>query len=417
MILLAAILACADCHKGIVDGYRRTPMANSSGTVRASSEAAGVVSHPSAHYQIHVSGDRLNLSWSKHSTDLSFFIGSRRMGRSYAYRYEDHLYQAPVGYYANRRKWDMAPGYEQDRAPDFSRPIGVECLFCHATRFQLVQGTVNRYAELTPGIGCARCHGDPADHGGIVNPAKLAPRLRDSVCEQCHLSGAARIPRQGARIADFKPGEDLSRYVEVFTGGEPGSGVKVNGHAEALAQSSCKQASGDRLWCGTCHSPHRAPDYRAACTSCHGKPHSTGDCASCHMTKSRANDGGHTVFTNHAIGKTKQRAFGSYFGREPSPRDLGLAYAEIATRNRDTALLERAWPLLRQASASPDPAVDAAIAGMLAADGKTEQAVAFYRRSLAGDSLQPAVLLKLAELLKSSAERERALRMLPRPPF
>ena len=31
----------------------------------------------------------------------------------------------------------------------------------------------------------------------IVNPADLAPALRESVCQQCHLQGAFRFPQGG----------------------------------------------------------------------------------------------------------------------------------------------------------------------------------------------------------------------------
>src|SRR5262249_34800255 len=153
------------------------------------------------------------------------------------------LFQAPVGYYGNRTAWDLAPGYEHDAAPDLNRPITSECLSCHATRTSLVQGTINRYSQIHSGIQCERCHGGGSDHQALVNPRKLPPRLRDSVCEQCHLSGEVRLPQLGKRIEDFRPGQNLADYVEVFV--KPTRDVKVNGHAEALAGSRCKQASGD----------------------------------------------------------------------------------------------------------------------------------------------------------------------------
>ena len=107
--------------------------------------------------------------------------------------YLDHLYQAPVGFYTTRNAWDFAPGYERDVAPDFTRPITRECLFCHTTSAKLAPASVNRYTEITHGIQCERCHGDVTSHDKLVNPAKLAPRLRDSVCEQCHLAGQVRL--------------------------------------------------------------------------------------------------------------------------------------------------------------------------------------------------------------------------------
>ena len=389
-------------------------MARTSGIVRAADEYPGRVG------VLYTITPELRLLFPGGAVSLTFFIGSRRMGRSYAFSEDGLLYQAPVGYYATRREWDLAPGYEKDRRPDLTRPIGADCLFCHTTSAVLEPGKLNRYPSITHGIACARCHGDPVSHEKIVQPAKLAPRLRDSVCEQCHLAGAVRLARPGKRFADFRPGEDWATYAEVFVGDRGKAEVRVNGHSEALAESRCKQAAGDRLWCGTCHSPHRAIDYVAVCQSCHAQPHSRKDCIACHMPKSRAADGGHTVFTDHSIARRKTKVeLHSFFGRVPSSRDLGLAYVELATRRKDSALLEKAWPLLRGAAGTGDPAVHRAIAGLLEADGRSEQAVEHYRLSLRYDPTQPDVLRRLSALLGSSEEsqgfREQADRILPVP--
>ena len=116
--------------------------------------------------------------WPGGKVDLTFFIGSRRMGRSFAFEYKQHLYQAPVGYYANRHAWDLAPGYERDSAPDLTRPITPDCLYCHATRATLESGTLNRYREIV--------------HG-------------DSVCPLPRRIGGARQPRKPAETAGSTP--------------------------------------------------------------------------------------------------------------------------------------------------------------------------------------------------------------------
>ncbi len=390
-------------------------MANTSGSVQAAAEQPGRVG---SQYRI---TPGMKLEWPGGSVDLAFFIGSKRMGRSFVYSYEGSLFQVPVGFYATRGAWDLAPGYEHDTKPDLNRPITADCLFCHATRADLAPASVNRYQSITHGIQCARCHGGAGNHAELVNPAKLPARLRDSVCDQCHLAGAVRLNRAGKRPADFQPGQDLSNYVEVFVAGQP-QGVKVNGHSEALALSKCKQKSGGELWCGTCHSPHRATaSFADTCRRCHAQPHRQEDCIACHMPKAKAYDGGHTVFTDHSLTLHPQaRPLASYFGRPPATRDLGLAYVQMGREQRDSSYFEKAWPLLRQASESRpvDPQLFATIGALLLAGGRKQQAVAYYRLSLEQDPGQPDLLNKLAALVdepEARRLRQRSLAILPRP--
>ena len=50
----------------------------------------------------------------------------------------------------------------------------------------------------------------------IVNPSKLDPAHRDSICAQCHLTGVARIARVRAKRESYRPGELLSDYSAFF---------------------------------------------------------------------------------------------------------------------------------------------------------------------------------------------------------
>lgn len=458
LVALAAMIVCSQCHAGIVARYTARPMARTSGLVEASGEPGGEFFHAesSTRFEIVKSGNRLELVWNRHRQPLDFFIGSRRMGRSYGFIENGYFYQAPVGYYANRRLWDMAPGYEHDRKPDFNRPITSECLFCHASGAIPISGTINRYPDVSSlrGVSCERCHGDPSAHlahpqrGNIVNPQKLPAAERDSVCEQCHLAGEARFPQPGRRLVEFRPGQRLSTYLAVFVAGGERSSIRVNGHAEALSQSRCRQASGQQLWCGTCHDPHGQPvvDYRTKCLGCHApaacpavrnqSPEIEADCIGCHMPKARAYDGGHTVFTDHSIPRRAPQyttarktpaSLQAYCPAEPdSPagaRDWGIAWAQVAENYASPEALEKAWPLLRAAAgARPrDPLLYAKIAGALESAGKTAEAINAYELALEQDPEQVDVLLRLAALLEHSGKagnaaafRKRAATILPR---
>jgi len=103
--------------------------------------------------------------------------------------------------------------------------------------------------------------------GSIVNPAKLSPARRDSVCEQCHLAGAARVLNPGKSFTDFHPGELLENVFTTYVAALPArdaEALKVVSHAEQLARSRCARESQGRMWCGTCHDPHVQPADAAA---------------------------------------------------------------------------------------------------------------------------------------------------------
>ncbi len=418
-------------------------MGRTSGPVDALSEQTGSFFHPASKtsFEIARSKGKLELRWQARKQDLQFYIGSGRMGRSFAFLDDGYLYEAPAGYYANRQAWDAAPGYEHDRTPDLSRPVTAECLFCHASGARAAPGTLNRFEDTAAlrGIRCERCHGDGSEHekhpgrANIVNPARLAGAARDSICQQCHLAGETRLALPGKKLEDYRPGLELASFLQVFVNAEAGQGVRVNGHAEALAQSRCRQASGEKLWCGTCHDPHTATtDYRERCLKCHqpGQCPSPsareGDCTACHMPKARAFDGGHTVFTDHSIPRRPTRTSDRPTVNEIRPyfrdmngsaqRNLGLAYSSLGQ-------LEKSWPLLRTAAAQGvrDPALYTRVAEMLQAGGRSEQAESYYRESLAMDANQLDAVLGLAALLERTGRkgeaaevRAKARRLCPR---
>src|SRR6266849_2344617 len=293
MLLLAAAVfagsaSCRPCHARIFDDYAKTPMARSSGPV----DLAPSARFTAAGHRYRIENNRLYFD--QGSAPLDYFIGSNTAGRSYLLAREGYLFELPVTWYRQKRAWDASPGYEQEHEVRLNRPVDPTCLLCHASRLRPIYGTQNRYADppfLDNGVGCERCHGPGSEHvrspGGsaMVNPAKLVPEERDSICAQCHLTGEARVERAGRRFAEFRPGEKLGDYVTNFVWASKDPAMKVTSHVEKLAMSKCKRVAGDALWCGTCHDTHtNANRTQEACIGCHsGAHHRQESCAQCHM--------------------------------------------------------------------------------------------------------------------------------------
>ena len=448
--------ACQGCHSEIYQSYFTTPMGRSSGKVSDGSFPAqfqpSSFLHPSSGIRYRVYGDQTesHLEFANTRPDpdrpafrgskrFEYYIGSGAAARGYIFSVDGYWFQSPVSYYSRRRKWDVAPGYETDPRLDVARPVDRQCLECHASRVQHIEGTQNRYRGapfLEGAIGCERCHGPGAAHVNrmgagaaagskqIVNPARLEPVRRDSVCARCHLTGEINVARVSRSPSSFRPGDVLSDHAVAFVWSPPkDDGIKVIGHFEKLWQSRCKQVSGDRLWCGTCHDPHAVPPatekaayFRAKCLSCHeAKPASEhaklaesqdNDCAACHMPKTRARDGGHSAFTDHSMPRTPDRRphppselreLVSFWAGTGADRERGLAYARLALREQDRSYAMRAFQLLEKAQAhgAEDPRVSLQLAFLHDRRGDEEKAIELYRRAA---SLDPSLLTATVNL-------------------
>lgn len=455
--------ACAACHPAIYRRYMATGMAKTSGAVGGSvfresfAHAAFSDAASGASYRVSPALGGYRLEFSRDATIagerlLKWFVGSGHTGRSYLFSLDGFLFQSPVSYYSAAARWDVSPGYQRSSSINLTRPVEPRCLQCHASRLDRVAGTENGFRAppfLEGGIGCERCHGPGRDHvarmssrtggsGGIVNPARLAPARRDSVCAQCHLTGAARVARLRPRHDVYQPGGSLAEYSAFFVwAGSDLPAMKVASHFERLQQSRCKKASGDRLWCGTCHDPHGEPEpavraayYRARCEQCHRsadckapapmRAAAQDNCIACHMPKSPVIDAQHAVYTDHSIPRRPRVATQSpsasgtlvAFWKTPADqRDLALAYASVA--GDDARLCQRATALLRQAELHnpQDAPVLAQLAQLDDAGGDTAGAAALYERVLRSDPANTAAAVNLGTIRMQQNRAPEAMRL------
>ncbi len=437
LMLAAAILvgsqACRPCHPAIADAYAQTPMARSSGPAPALPTAG----FTAAGHRYKISGNTLAFDQAG-TAPIDYFVGSNSEGRTYLQSSDGHLFELPVTWYARRAAYDASPGYQNNPDVQLNRAVEPSCLLCHASQVRPVLGTQNRYGDppfLEGGVSCERCHGPGSEHvrnpasSRMVQPAQLPPDRRDSVCAQCHLTGEARIENAGRRLAEFQAGDRLADFATYFVWKLGRTDLKVTSHVEKLAASRCKAASGDKLWCGTCHGVHgNSSRTQQACLDCHQTAHRQQEqCADCHMPKTRAVDANHGVMTDHSIPRTPRTPLPpvagdlvAFLGQADS-RSLGIAYAEMGDpRARD--LLRQArpadWQLrLRLAVLETDPARAAALyesvlkerpgetaalvnlGAFYGAAGQSARAIELWRRALDSNPGNEEATLNLVKLL------------------
>ncbi len=419
--LATAAHPCAACHPKEVDGYSRTAMGRSLRTPANEPEGSFELAPASTTFEIRNTPggfvQRMTHAGQTSAYRIDYVIGSGAHASCFLARVGDHLFESPLCYYPGARGYAMAPGYEDNPDPGFTRPITLECLECHSGKPLPIAGSLNRYrapAFAAEAISCDRCHGNPAAHlkrpipGSIVNPAKLAPSLRDSICEQCHLSGAIRVLNPGKTVAEFHPGEPLENtfttYVAAAAADAP---QQVVSQSEQLARSRCALASNGRMWCATCHDPHSTPTepaayFRSRCLSCHraplpaAHPARTRDCLPCHMPRREALDGGHTAFTDHRIERRphpQDAAAGPIEDLRPwrpapaslRARNLALALSYAGQKYSSDTLAARSIPLLQQAlSAFPNDAdLLSALGATLLRRKDAAAAIVLFERALA----------------------------------
>jgi predicted CXXCH cytochrome family protein len=354
--------ACAECHAAIAQTYHTHPMARSVVPIAAVAAAQhygreyhNPLNALHSRFFIDRQGERVfhrqvrlgpaGQVLYEHTVEAHYAIGSGARGHSYLTFRDGSLFQTPISWFSQKQIWDLSPAFEALKLT--SRPVDGQCLFCHANQARFRETSVNRFdASVLSGIGCERCHGPGELHvkeGGrrdrqsradytIVNPRRLEPALREAVCQQCHLEGAARVLRRGRHLYDFRPGLPLAAFWSVFVpADELSEGHKSVSHVEQMYQSACFRGSSGaaKLGCVSCHDPHaplaaerRLAHYRERCLKCHGdhgcsapaavRQAKADSCIACHMPPYANADVAHTASTNHRIPRRPP-------GGEPGP--------------------------------------------------------------------------------------------------
>jgi hypothetical protein len=385
---------------------------------------------------------------------------------------DGYLFQTPISWFSQKQFWAVSPGFVVE---GFSgRPVATGCLLCHANRVKLVAGELDHFEKGVfegHAIGCERCHGpaqlhvqerkrgDPVSADGddsIVNPRLLPWRVRENVCEQCHLQGETRLLRRGRDWQDYRPGLALEDFQTILVKVGSDGQSKAVSHVEEMRASVCFRMSKEerKLGCISCHNPHEKPApekrvewYRGKCLECHKDRgckiplgerwrQAPGDsCISCHMKKRQAADIVHAALTDHRIlrdggSKWHDRPKARYTtwpvvsfhaeGRWPANaedrRDLGVGLIELLLRGKierwpGPATARRALDLLQEA-ARRAPADTAAWQGWgeaLDLAERTEEAISALETALLQQPRNTQLLGSLANLEQRRHRPRRAI--------
>lgn len=456
---------CAGCHPKEVQGFSTTPMANSMGPPSRGPSGAFYHSLSGTRFTIRSSADhmiqRMERDGLSSQYSIAYSVGSGAHAVSYLIQVGNHLFESPLSYY-KASGWGMSPGYDNLKSPDFYRAVRPQCLFCHVGEALPIADTLNAYRNppfAVEAISCERCHGSSTAHlrnpvpGSIVNPRKLPPRARDSVCEQCHLGGEVSIPNPGKEITDFHAGENLENvytvYVYQSSRGPAGpNALTIISQSQQLALSKCARMSGDKLWCGACHDPHALPKdpvayFRARCLQCHGTalltshPKPNENCIACHMPRLPAGRGGHTIFTDHRIAIYTQQELAAMRApslvngsapatnedqlvpwRNPPPqfaeRNLGLAYARVGRQLELLPFIRRGYRLLSSASNDfpNDPVLLRAMGQIIGGTRAEAGAQALFHKALAVEPNSALVYDDMALAAEQAGDTNNAIQYL-----
>ncbi len=404
---------CRSCHASVYESFIGTGMGQSFDIASPRKSAADFSpahalvydKEKDFYYRPYFIGDSLYITEfrlegrdtvHKRTEHVNYIIGSGQHTNSHIYNSNGYLYQAPITFYTQKGRWDLAPGMEKGGSLRFSRLIEIECMSCHNGLPEFVANSQNKYISVKNGIDCERCHGPGSLHVAdksagkivdtskgpdytIVNPRRLSTELQNNICQRCHLQGIS-VLNDGKTFFDFRPGMKLSEMENVFMPQYKGAQDKMimASHVERMKKSEC-YISSQKMSCITCHNPHVSikvtprTQYLAACESCHGAANQVhcsesaevratknNDCVTCHMPHNGSIDIPHVAVTDHYIRKRplareEKTAISEFLGLQCFNNDhvdaitTARAFMEFYERfNQSPALLDSALKYLSQ---------------------------------------------------------------------
>ncbi len=233
---------CSTCHADEYAGFQSHGMAKSFTPVTAAQRSELFDSSPiyheqsnfyykavavdSAYYQ-----DEYRLDESGQTTHfmrwrMEYVVGSGGAAKTYLGTDGGRLYELPLTWYTQTKRWDFSPGYDVQNVR-FDRLIPDRCIACHNGYPEDIPNLEGKYVSLPNGIGCERCHGpgslhveerlsnpDPetegppiaGDHVGLLAPGGAGFGARVGLCREFPTAGSAGDLRSGTNHPSGKTG-------------------------------------------------------------------------------------------------------------------------------------------------------------------------------------------------------------------
>ena len=305
--------ACAPCHQGIYDRWKKTPMAN---VVRDPRTDPSAILPDLATNTIHPFA----------KDDVALVYGSIWKQR-YFTKVGDDYYVEPAQWDVTNRVWRRyfvengtdwwATLYPPD---NMKRPTGPLCDGCHSVGYDVKTKQVVEW-----NVGCERCHGGGAEHvlhpsrSNTVNPARMSAASANDTCIQCHSQGRPLANpiegrfydwpvgyQVGLKLTDFwkleehKPGETTFTHFAEGTAHknrmQGNDFTKSVMYANGITCFNCHDVHGTdhpaqlrqsgNAMCLQCHSPGGTLGPRARSVAehtLHAEGSAGSECVACHM--------------------------------------------------------------------------------------------------------------------------------------
>lgn len=200
----AGSATCVTCHRNITDDYAhnghfKTPSKTDFEATKKIITASNDTVHFSGNQFVVLQAADGKASQSyflngnvaeQQNMDVTFGSGEKTM--TFGYWKDDKLFQLPLTYLSESKRWTNSPGFTENH-PSFSRQIVSRCMECHSS-YTLVQTQVPEHVgqpieekiyarRIVYGIDCERCHGPAAQHVAFqtehpeVKTAKFITRI------------------------------------------------------------------------------------------------------------------------------------------------------------------------------------------------------------------------------------------------